>query len=115
MEKLARVLTDLMTPFTPVLDMVSDEEAEDWSPFRDTYLAPRLENVLALQMYNHIANGDVYHLCEFDKKLFVHQRGRVEKAQHRKTGVKFCSTKCAANQAARDYRRRKKAKGQKET
>lgn len=114
MQKVARVLSDLMGPFTPVLDVVYDEDAEDWSPFKDTKSAPRLENVLALQMYNHIADGDVYHVCEFDKRLFVHQRGRVEKAQHRKTGVKFCSTQCAANQAARDYRRRKKAKGQKE-
>ena len=116
MEKLARVLTDLMTPFTPVLDMVIDEKAEDWSPFRGTFLAPRLENVLALQMFNHLAAEHIYHVCgnETHGGLFVHQRGRAESGQHRSIGVKFCSTKCARSQASRDYRRRQRAKDTKE-
>ena len=115
MVNLGIVITDLMTAFTPVLDAVYDEDAEDWSPFRDTYLAPRLESVLALQMFNHIAEGDVYHVCEYDNRLFVHQRGRAEYGQHRKTGVKFCSTQCATSSASRDYRRRQSAKDTEET
>jgi hypothetical protein len=111
MVKLGIVITDLMSPFTPVLITI-DSEDDSWSPTEEH--APRLENALALQMFNHIAEGDVYHFCEFDHRLFVHQRGRAEHGQHRKTGVKFCSTECANNQAARDYRRRNKAKNTKE-
>ena len=105
MVKLGIVITDLMSPFTPVL-IAAGAEDEPWSPTEEQ--SPRLENVLALQMFNHIAEGDVYHLCEFDNRLFVHQRGRAESGQHRSVGVKFCSTQCAQSQASRDYRRRKK-------
>jgi hypothetical protein len=114
MVKLGIVIKDLMSPFTPVVDVVYDVDTEDWSPFKDTFVAPRLENLLALQMFNHVADGAVYHVCEFDNRLFVHQRGRAESGQHRSVGVKFCSTQCAQSQASRDYRRRNKAKKTKE-
>lgn len=111
MVKLGIVITDLMTPFSPVL-ITSGADDETWSPTQE--MSPRLENVLALQIFNHIAEGDVYHVCEFDNRRFVHQRGRAERGQYRSTGVKFCSTQCAKAQASRDYRRRKKTENTKE-
>ena len=112
MDMLGRILTDLLRPFAPVLDVVeiADAEAKDWSPFRDTYLAPRLENVLALQIFDHIAATDVYQMCANENHggLFVRQRGRAEVGQYRTRGVLYCSRACAQAQSSRNYRLRKK-------
>jgi hypothetical protein len=105
---LASILTELLSPFSPTVQVRYDWEDDEFDPFENTY--PRLENVLALQMYRHIAAEDVYLRCENEPcgRLFVHQRGRAEHNQYRGFGVKYCSKNCAKAQVERRRRRRKK-------
>jgi len=75
---------------------------------------PNLYSALCLQMANHIAEAAVYRRCANEScgRLFVRQRGRAAGSRERRTeGVRFCSAGCARTQAAREYRRRKGAKG----
>lgn len=110
---LASILSDLLSPFTPTIQVRYDWELDnEFDPFENTY--PRLENVLALQMYRHIAAGDVYLRCENEPcgRLFVHQRGRAEHNQYRGSGVKYCSRNCAKAQVERERRRRNRKQKQ---
>jgi hypothetical protein len=104
---LTSILTELLSPFSPTIQVRYDWEADtDFDPFENTY--PRLESVLALQMYRHIAAEDVYMPCQNEPcgRLFVHQRGRAEHNQYRGFGVKYCSKNCAKAQVERQRRRR---------
>ena len=106
------LLDKLLEPFYPSVigpdpTLIDDYPPHD--PFADRM--PRLENILALQVFNHIAAGDVYQVCENEtcRPRFVHQQGRSRSGRHRGTGVIYCSTNCADSQASREYHRRKKA------
>jgi hypothetical protein len=106
---LASVLTILLSPFSPTVQVRHDWDLdEDFDPFENTY--PRLENILALQLYRHIAAGDSYLRCENEPcgRLFVHQRGRAKSGQYRGIGVKYCSKNCAKAQVERERRRRQR-------
>ena len=111
---MTHVLTELLQPFHPTITVKPDGAEDDkYDPFEDRY--PRLENVLALQMYRHIESEDSYHRCANEPcgRLFVHQIGRAEHGQNRGVGVMYCTAVCARNQAARESRKRKKAEQQK--
>jgi len=77
----------------------------------DLLQAP-LYSTCCLELYNHIVEGATYQRCRNPScyRLFVRQKGRAEKGQHRSEGLKYCSKQCARVQAQRDYRTRAKAK-----
>jgi hypothetical protein len=76
----------------------------DWTPWFDD-----MEGFVAVERIDH--QEIPARLCanETCNRWFVFQDGRAEKAQHRKTGVLYCTDKCARAQAQREYRRRQKA------
>jgi hypothetical protein len=71
-----------------------------------------LAEFCALELYNHIAGAEVYRQCENEtcRRPFVRQYGRAVQWQTRREGVKYCDSYCAQAQAARMYRRRKRAR-----
>lgn len=79
-------------------------------PVTEGLLQPNAYNVMALQLYNLVAERAPVRTCanEACRRLFVRQRGTVEYGQHHLSGVKYCSKECAKAQAQRMYRRRKK-------
>ena len=109
-----------MTPAT--YDDEPEEEAgtlDDVAPHKGMLLTAasslafvHLAEFCALELYNHIAGAEVYRQCENEScgRPFVRQYGREEHRQSRREGVMYCSYHCAQAQAARQYRRRKKAK-----
>lgn len=107
----AFVIQDLLHPFSPTI-VIRDDEAlgSEFDPFENVY--PRLESVLALQMYRHIAVEAAYLRCDNEPcgRLFVHQRGRAHHGQFRSSGVKYCSKTCAKAQVERERRRRQASK-----
>jgi hypothetical protein len=105
----AVVLEELLHPFSPRIGIPYDDDLDTvFDPFRFTHA--RLENVLVLQMYRHIAAEDSYKPCENENcgRLFVHQIGRSKYGQNRRSGVKYCSSNCASAKGERERRRKKK-------
>ena len=102
-------LPALLKPFSPTVSVIRDNEVahEEFDPYQGE--AHRLENVLALQLFRHVAAGNNYHQCENTKcrRLFVHQRGRSRCGQNR-SDSKFCSKNCAKAQTQRNYIKKKK-------
>jgi hypothetical protein len=66
---------------------------------------------MALELYNHACEDAVYKICQNEtcRRLFVRQEGRSLHGQHRRTGVKYCTSECARAQAQRSYRQRIRA------
>lgn len=71
-----------------------------------------LWQTLCLELFNHLAAGDVYRSCENERcrRLFVRQSGRSQAGQYRTSGTKYCSSSCANAQVNRQYRRRKRVR-----
>ena len=71
---------------------------------------PDLLDVLALQLYNHVAEGARYRTCANEpcRGLFWRQSGRAVRGQHRTKAVMYCSRNCARAQSSREYRRRQR-------
>jgi hypothetical protein len=65
-----------------------------------------------LELYNHLAEEATYRRCENRRcrRLFVRQKGRAQAGQHRRTGIKYCSSHCARAVAQRKYRERRRRK-----
>jgi hypothetical protein len=63
-------------------------------------------------LWNDLVRREPYRVCANTTcgHLFQHQLGRAIHAQHRNTGLKYCSAECARAQAQRDYRARKRTK-----
>jgi hypothetical protein len=62
-------------------------------------------------LWNDMLAGESYRICQNETcgRVFQHQLGRATQAQHRSTGVRYCSATCARAQANRAYRRRRQA------
>lgn len=71
---------------------------------------PTTYGAMCLQLANHMVEESPYRSCanELCGRWFVHQRGRARYGQHRRTGVKYCSTQCAQAQTSREHRRRRR-------
>jgi hypothetical protein len=72
-----------------------------------------LYSALCRQHFNAIVEAPTYRRCarESCRQVFVHQRGKRSRyQQHRKTGVLYCSTRCATTEAKRAYRARERDK-----
>ena len=71
---------------------------------------PDLLDVLALQLYNHVAESARYRTCANEpcRGLFWRQSGRAVHGQHRTKAVMYCSSNCARAQSSREYRRRQR-------
>lgn len=107
---LAVALEELLEPFSPKLGLpFTVDETTPAQPFGERV---RLESALALQLFNHMAAGNVYNTCanETCLRLFVHQQGRAKAGQYRGEGVMYCTDNCARAQAARQFRRRQRQK-----
>jgi hypothetical protein len=70
-----------------------------------------LISLMALEIYNHACENAEYKTCQNETcgRLFVRQEGRALHGQHRRTGVKYCTSECARAQAQRAYRRRQRS------
>lgn len=103
---LAQGISAGTAPFHP---RITTREAKE----PDQPRAP-LYSTCCLELYNHIVEHARYQRCRNDacQRLFVRQKGRAEKGQHRSEGLKYCSKQCARVQAQRDYRARSKEKKQ---
>ena len=64
--------------------------------------------ICCLEIFNHYVEHAEQRICanETCQRRFVRQQGRAEHGQHRRTGIKYCSTYCARAQAQRAHRRR---------
>ena len=105
---LASHLNQGLRDFHIALDVGSTDDALPYR-FRGGALQPSLYAVLCLQLWNHIVEGATYRRCQNERcgRLFVRQRGRAKRHQHRTEGVKYCSKDCARSQAQRELRRRR--------
>jgi hypothetical protein len=97
-----------LQPFPPRALIVADGDAPSGPHGRRSEEIP-LFSILALELFNHIAEDADYRRCanETCGRFFVRQSGRALHGQHRTRGVKYCSNACARMQASREYRRRK--------
>jgi hypothetical protein len=68
-----------------------------------------LFEVLALELFRHIAENASYKRCANEScgRTFVRQDGGAVHGQSRMTGVLYCSRLCANAVAQRRYRRRR--------
>lgn len=60
---------------------------------------------LAMQLWNHVAEGAAFRTCELCEGLFVRQRASKQKQQHRVRGeLAYCSVKCSNLAKVRRHR-----------
>lgn len=108
-EFLVEFLTPALAPYHPRFEL--DFGGGFW---QRGVPGPRLHSAMALQLYNHIAEGARYRRCanENCKRIFVRQRDRAQQGRYRTEGsLKYCSRKCAwaaGQRAWRDKQRMRK-------
>jgi hypothetical protein len=68
-----------------------------------------LFSALCTQLFNIEVANERVNRCERCRGGFVHQLGRANHQQYRKSGVQYCSKSCANAAAQQKYRERKKA------
>tara|TARA_R110002110_G_scaffold202879_1_gene414034 strand:+ start:608 stop:1483 length:876 start_codon:yes stop_codon:yes gene_type:complete len=68
-----------------------------------------LFSALCTQLFNIEVANERVNRCERCRGAFVHQLGRSNHQQYRKSGVQYCSKSCANAAAQQKYRERKKA------
>ena len=80
------------------LGLAGGENADAW---KDEPVS--LFSALCVQFANHIIENAKYKKCENCGTWFVRQLGRAEQGQHRTTGTKYCSVRCAKAKTQREY------------
>jgi len=100
----------LLSAFYPQfvrIDITPDGETRGGAPY---FSEVSLISLMALELYNHACENADYKTCQNEtcRRLFVRQEGRALHGQHRRTGVKYCTSECARAQAQRSYRRRQR-------
>lgn len=100
-----------LQPFTPRVNWFVAEDRDPPDPHGRRSEGIPLFSIMALELFNHIAEEADYRRCQNETcgRFFVRQRGRSVHGQHRTRGVKYCSAECAKMQASREYRRRKRS------
>ena len=95
-------------PFTPQVRKFWSG-GEPYPLFKDEAVA---WNVCCLELFNHIVEEADYKTCARDDcgRLYVRQEGRAKYGQHRTTGTKYCSRRCAGLVTTRNQRRRQRTK-----
>ena len=112
-EFVENTLSAALECFSPRIDLRDDKGRRSFrtAPSSPAPLEVTLFEVLALEIFRHIAENAAYRRCENEncRKLFVRQEGGAAHGQSRLTGVKYCSRLCAKAAAQRAYRRRSTA------
>lgn len=94
-QTLAVGVTAALRPLAPRLS--ADEPLALWGV--PTY------SLLALQLWNHVAEGAAFRECRMCHGLFVRQQGGSKRGQHRTRGeLRYCSIKCANRYKTRKLR-----------
>lgn len=114
-EFLSDTLKVALAGFSPRL--IEDELKKLQGPDRVSELSEQfaasldLFTICCLELFNHIAERAVYKSCANLScgRWFVRQAGRSAHDQRRRTGVKFCSHRCARAHTQRAYRERQRA------
>jgi hypothetical protein len=107
-DEAVRVLSCLMEPSLrlfrprilrgPLVDFPSELTAAGASLYR----------TCCIELYNHIAENASYRRCanRACSKLFVRQKGRAKRGQHRTRGVSYCWNGCMNAASQRRHRER---------
>lgn len=90
---------------------------ETWTPriTMNSHLQPNhwtsnIYSAWCLQLFNTIAEGDSFRVCQRCGRVFVRQRGRAKQGQHRRSGeIVYCSVRCANAATVAAFRQRQKA------
>lgn len=100
----------LLRPFSPRITVVQEPPRRTWAfdGAAEAVLQPILANTLALHLYNAIIEEVEPRTCPECGTPFIRQEGRARHAQHRTTGVTYCSSRCARRKADREWKRKKR-------
>jgi len=101
-----RLLPAGLAPFRP---QIHAEPSRHYMDGRWPFANVPLYFVCCLELYNHIVEHATYRECGNCGRLFVRQAGRAQARQHRRRGVRYCSSRCARVAASRRHRQRNRA------
>jgi hypothetical protein len=109
-EFLEHTLSEALERFSPRLYLVDDRGRRSFrgAPSEPSPRDVTLFELMALEIFRHIAEDASYKPCEKCGKLFVRQEGGAAHGQSRLAGVKYCSRLCAKAAAQRAYRDRQR-------
>ena len=103
----SNVVNTALVPFKPtVFIALNDCKIDDQTDPVTLYSA------LVLQLFESVASGIPWHRCANATcgRLFIHQEGRAQYGQHRSSGVRFCTVRCARAATQRTYREKQVAR-----
>jgi hypothetical protein len=105
-----------LAPARPAIE-IKDEELKEFRASHHPYgfmgITESLYFRCCLELYNHMVEQAEYRECANPscQRLFVRQRGGAAYGQYRRKGVRYCSPRCARQQAVRKHRQRKAEQG----
>jgi hypothetical protein len=93
--------------------VIETEPTEEWQPATrpaSGIATPNAFTSMVLQLVNDIADRSEYRTCPACGRLFSRQVGRTT-SQHRRQGVRFCSTRCGNVFKQRQFHARRRQGG----